>query len=238
MFSGRVLLLLPLALGSLVACGDDDPPERDRPYAEQPVAQIAEDTGKANESVTSVRVRGGFVLDGKRVRVDLSIAGEDCRGTMETKGEGVITLIHVGKTSYFKADQQFWRTQVGDGDGARTVLDRIGDRWSYDSSDPDGFSQLCHADIFLGAIDSAAFAGPGAKVTGTAQVAGRDTVAISYPSGKKTRGRAWISTAAPHYLVKVVEKGKADLVFRDFDQEILVEKPAGGRTFDLHSLGR
>lgn len=236
MFSGRTGLLLALALLPLAACGEDEP-EPEGPYAEAPVGQIADDAGRANAGVEAVRVKGSFVLDGKKMHVSLAIAGADCRGTLRTRGEGQIRLVHVDGTSYFKADEEFWRTQAGDDqEAARLVQERIGDRWTFDSSDPSGFAQMCDVDTFLGAIDTDAFATIGAKVTGTAPVAGLSTVAISYPLPKGGRGQAYVAEEAPHYLVKVVEKGSTELVFRDFDAPIVIKTPPGGETFDLDSL--
>ena len=147
MFSGRVLATFPLALLTLAACGDSgEEPEEARPSAESSLDQISEDAETAMREAGSFRVTGTDTRDGDRLSVDLRISGEECRGTIGIAGEGSFRLIHVGGVSYFKADEEFWTSQAGDRASARAAMEMIGDRWAFDSTDPNGFGELCDVD--------------------------------------------------------------------------------------------
>jgi len=228
---------LALALSAtllLAACGDDSGSSDAEEYAETPAKDILEDAIDAMEELESVRMSGSVVEDGEELDLDVLVStGGACEGSIGIEDQGSIELIHVDGVSYFKADEEFWRSQAGG--AADQLMSMAGDRWLTDSSDPDGFGELCDLDNFIDALEE----GPEGdlEVDGTEEVDGTDAVKLSFTSDDGNDGVAFIAASDPHRILGFDVEDEGDVEFTDFDDDLDVEKPAADDTFDLASLG-
>lgn len=242
MFSARALALVPLVLLGMTACGDDkDATDNEstsdpKAYADTSVKQIGKDVEAAMKDLTSVHLKGKIVDDDETIVMDVSISTSgDCVGSMKIPGTGSFRLIGVDGVSYFKADEAFWRSQAG-GD-AEAAMKLIGDRWATDSSDTEGFSELCDLDGLLAELKSDDVSGKGSKVTGTKKIAGTDAVGISFKSDDGNPGVAWVAAADPHYFLRWDVKKEGAVTLSQFDVPVNAKKPAASDIVDLAKLG-
>lgn len=236
MISGRALLLplLLLAAPGLAACGGDD----DGPFAERDADQILREAEAATGELSAVRMKGTILDKEGDMVVDLRVdASGDCRGNLRIKGQGSLKLRVVDGVSYFKADDRFWRSQSGGDEAAlRFVLDKVGDRWVYDSTDPGGFTDLCDLDTVLDDIDADSMSAS-AEVVGTREIGAVEVVDVRFSTRKSDKAHAYVATAAPHHVIRLAAPGEAQLSFGAFDKPVAVPKPRGSEAFDLEDLG-
>ncbi len=143
-------------------------------------------------------------------------------------------IIAVEGVSYFKADDAFWKSQGGE--QASVITGLIGDKWTTDSSDPEGFAELCDLDELLSDLNSDDIAGDDSKVTGTQDVSGKETVTIAFTSDDGNQGTAYVAAEDPHYFVRFDVPEEGAMGFSRFDEPLEVEKPAAGEIFDLAKL--
>lgn len=241
------IALLPLLALGLAACGDDDSSGSDATddkstessqsahYEDTPIDQIGDDVEKAMKDLETVHLAGNIVDDGQKILMDVTVSrGGDCQGTMQLDGGGSFDILGVEGVSYFKADEAFWKSQVGD--QASVITAAIGDKWATDSSDPEGFAELCDLDELLSDLNSDDIAGDDSKVTGTQEVSGKETVTIAFTSDDGNPGTAYVSAEDPHYFVRFDVPEEGAMVFSRFDEPLEVEKPAAGEIFDLAKL--
>ncbi|QSR28382.1 hypothetical protein CFH99_22415 [Nocardioides aromaticivorans] len=243
------IALLPLLALGLAACGDDDSKGSDSAgddkssgssqtsnYEDTPVDQIGEDVEAAMKALETVHLAGNIVDDeGQKILMDVTVSrGGDCEGTMQIEGVGSMDIIAVEGVSYFKADDAFWKSQGGE--QASVITGLIGDKWTTDSSDPEGFAELCDLDELLSDLNSDDIAGDDSKVTGTQDVSGKETVTIAFTSDDGNQGTAYVAAEDPHYFVRFDVPEEGAMGFSRFDEPLEVEKPAAGEIFDLAKL--
>ncbi|WP_028654544.1 hypothetical protein [Nocardioides sp. J54] len=241
------LAVLPLLALGLAACGDDDSgsdgggsgtgSSSTRDYRDTPIDEIGEDVEEAMDSLETVHLAGNFIDDeGQKILMDVTVSRSgDCEGSMTIEGVGSMEIISVGGASYFKADDAFWQSQGGD--QASVITGLIGDKWTTDSTDPEGFAELCDLDELLSELSSDDVAGDGSKVTGTQDVGGKETVTVSFTSDDGNAGTAYVAADDPHYLLRMDVREEGAMGFSRFDEPLDVQKPADAEIFDLASLG-
>ncbi|HWJ09158.1 MAG TPA: hypothetical protein VNS46_07260 [Nocardioides sp.] len=247
MRSALSLALLPLLTLGLAACGDDDkgsdstgdkPSESSQAesYEDTPVDQIGEDVEEAMKALETVHLAGNITDDeDQKILMDVTVSrGGDCEGSMQIEGVGSMEILGVEGVSYFKADDAFWRSQGGEEASAITGL--IGDKWTTDSSDPEGFAELCDLDQLLSDLNSDDVGGEDSKVTGTQDVSGIETVTIGFTSDDGNPGVAYVAAEDPHYFVRFDVPEEGAMMFSRFDEPLDVQKPADSEIFDLAEL--
>lgn len=225
-----------LALGlSLTACGGNGGDSGGsggeaaaKAYAKTPVDQIKKDVISAMTSADGVHMTGRIVQSGQSTGFDLHIAKSgDCTGAMTVGDQGSMTLLRVDGTSYFKADRKFWEAHAN-GAPVDAVLQMIGDKWVTDSSDPEGFGDLCDLSKMLkddGTKKQDTVAGTG-TVDGTAVIKLSSTDA-----GKRTE--VDIAATSPHYLLHMEKAGGQHIDFSDLGTSPdIPAKPSSDDVFD------
>lgn len=242
------IALLPLLALGLVACGEDDTKGSDSTddtssessqstdYEDTPIDQIGEDVEKAMNDLDTVHLAGNIVDDeGQRILMDVTVSkAGDCEGSMQIENVGSMEIIAVDGVSYFKADEAFWKSQGGE--QATVILGLIGDKWTTDSSDPEGFAELCDLDELLSDLNSDDVSGDDSKVTGTREVSGMETVTIDFTSDDGNPGVAYVASEDPHYFVRFEVEQEGAMGFSRFNEPLEVEKPADSEIFDLAQL--
>lgn len=244
------IALLPLLALGLAACGDDDgkgsdstgddtsseSSETSSSYEDTPIDQIGDDVEKAMKELDTVHLAGNFVDDeGQKILMDVTVSRTgDCEGSMQIAEVGSMEIIGVDGVSYFKADEAFWKSQGGE--QASVILGLIGDKWTTDSSDPEGFAELCDLDELLSDLNSDDVSGDDSKVTGTEEVSGMETVTIDFTSDDGNPGVAYVAAEDPHYFVRFEVEEEGSMVFSRFDEPLDVQKPADSEIFDLAKL--
>ncbi len=244
------IALLPLLALGLAACGEDDTKGSDSTsddtssessqssssYEDTPLDQIGDDVEKAMDSLQTVHLSGNIVDDeGQKILMDVTVSrGGDCEGSMQIQHVGSMEIIGVEGVSYFKADEAFWKSQGGE--QATVILGLIGDKWTTDSSDPEGFAELCDLDELLSELNSDDVSADDSEVTGTEEVSGKEAVTISFTSDDGNKGTAYVSAEDPHYFLRFDVPEEGAMLFSRFDEPLEVQKPAASEIFDLAKL--
>lgn len=243
MHSLTTLALTPLLLLGLAACGDsgDDGDEKggkdSSSYEKTSAEQIRKDVATAMQGLDTVHLAGSIVDDEDgEITMDVSVSkAGDCTGTMGIEGKGSFELLAVDGVSYFKADEEFWTSQAG-ADAAPMIMGVVGDKWATDSTDPDGFGELCDLDSLLEEMNGDDDTKDG-EVVGTGEIDGVDTVELSFTSDDGNPGVMHVAADEPHYAMKFDVEKEGAVTFSDFNEEIEVAKPAESEIFDLSTLG-
>lgn len=241
------LALLPLLALGLAACGEDDSKGSDSrgddassaagAYEDTPIEQIGEDVEKAMKGLDTVHLAGNFVDDeGQKILMDITVSRDaECAGSMTLDGAGSLEIVAVDGVSYFKADEAFWRSQGGE--QAPVIIDLIGDKWATDSSDPEGFAELCDLDELLSELNSEDLVGDdSAKVTGTQEVSGQETVTVAFTSDDGNAGVSYVAAEGTHYIVRSEVPEEGAMTFSRFNEPLDVQKPADNEVIDLAEL--
>ncbi len=217
----------------LAGCGGDDSDSNAaEEYAESSSETIAEDLIEAMGDVESVRMAGTVTEDGEDLELDVEVNTDgECEGTIGVNGQGTIELLHLDGVSYFKADEEFWRAQAGD--AADQLMSLAGDNWVTNSSDPNGFGELCDFDNFVDALEG----DDTFEVEGVEEIDGEEAVKLSFESDDGNEGVAYIAGDDPHRILRfdVPDEGRID--FTEYDDDFSVEKPDADEIVDLADLG-
>ena len=139
------LVLVPAAAIVLAACssGTSGSPATDTSSAPSSVSSSGQSSAPSSELAalsatdllakasaavahTDVHVSGTAASDDQTVSLDMSYVGNDASGSMTMSG-AKLTLLNVGGTTYFKADDAFWKTAAPS--DADKIVAIVGDRW-------------------------------------------------------------------------------------------------------------
>src|SRR5690349_13208116 len=129
----------------LVGCGGSDSSDgskskdsRKDTVSSLSATEILAKTRKAATSAKSLRAKGTGKDSGQSFSLDMTYVGDEAKGSFGIDGDE-LSLIRAANTTYFKADDGFWRSQLGD--QADTVLTVINGRWIKTNGEED-FKQL------------------------------------------------------------------------------------------------
>nr|WP_281367189.1 serine/threonine-protein kinase [Nocardioides kongjuensis] len=228
-----VLLAAGIGVAVALVTRDSDPGGGGDSFLEQPAKEIVRASQKDMSVVETARIRGEFADGGDTVRVDVvSTTRGDCKGklTSATSG-GTADILHVGDTTWLRADAKFWDGVVGAGT-AGFVLPLIGDKWVVDDSMTDSTEAFCDLDELLerdGREDAVA------KNLGTTTVQGERAVRIEQTEGSQ-REVLTIRVAEPHYVLRIEESEVDHFEFSDIDEEATIQAPDPDLVLDLDKL--
>jgi hypothetical protein len=215
----------------LTGCGSDGGSDGDggSGFADEKAADIIKAASTDMGELKSVHLNADITSDGNTVGMDLSLNTEGtCEGTIKV-GEGSADVLSVDGSSWFKADEAFWREQAGD--QADQVLDLVGDKWVVDTSDQ--FGSFCDLDGLLEDIGDPEDV-QDAKTDGTEDVDGEEAVKV-VGTEDDSETTVFVATDEPHYILKVEVTGDdaGTAAFSEFDEDVEVEAPAEEDTITL-----
>ncbi|WGY02451.1 serine/threonine-protein kinase [Nocardioides sp. QY071] len=202
-------------------------------FLDQPAKDIVRASEKDMAVVETARIRGEFADGEDTVEVDVvSTTRGDCKGKLtSTTSGGSADVLHVGDTTWLRADAKFWDGVVGAGTAA-FVLPLIGDKWVVDDSMADSTEAFCDLDELLerdGREDAVA------KNLGTTTVGGEKGVRIEQTEGTE-REVLTIRVAEPHYVLRIDESEVDHFEFSEIDKDATIEAPDPDLILDLDKL--
>jgi hypothetical protein len=228
-----VLLAAGIGVAVALLTRDGDPGGGDDSFLDRPAKDIVRASQKDMSVVETARIRGEFADGDDTVAVDVvSTTRGDCKGRLtSTTSGGTADILHVGDTTWLRADAKFWDGVVGAGT-AGFVLPLIGDKWVVDDSMTDTTEAFCDLDELLerdGREDAVA------KSLGTTTVHGEKGVRIEQSEGSQ-REVLTIRVAEPHYVLRIDESEVDHFEFSDIDEKVTIEAPDPDLVLDLDKL--
>ncbi|MEP9382126.1 hypothetical protein [Nocardioides sp. KR10-350] len=218
------LLVLVLAVTS---CSDEsqdgDTLEHARDYASQDGAAIAEDARAAMAALTTVHVSGSIRQGENTIALDLSASRSGrCVGTIGID-DGSIELRSVGGRAWYRADDAFWRLELGA--KAARISRAVRGRWVVLSGQLAALRSFCR----IGSLVGQTLSGKATiRSTGAAMDGATPTALLSVARSGVT-STAYVRAAEPHHLLKVIRGTPAhntgELDFSDFDARFQVAAP-------------
>lgn len=164
----RLVAALAAATLALTACGSssgsDDAKKSD--ISSLSAEQIVAKAKKAAVSAKVLRMQGEGTEAGQSFSVDMTYVGEDADGSFSIDGNQ-LNLRKVGGETFFKADDEFWKAQVGK--DADQVIAVINGRWIKTNGEAD-FADL------IGFTDRETLLGDTLKAEGTVKKGKTKTV--------------------------------------------------------------
>jgi hypothetical protein len=210
-------------------------------FADRSGRQIAAAARSDMAALRSLRVTGTVTTGGSEVSIDLRVDGDgNCTGSLGTQ-QGEVRLLGAAGRTYLKPDAAFWRGLTGA--RADRVMQVVGDRWVVVPSSEPTFRQFCNADELIDElVDELVSESRGTtyRRAGTATVDGRDVVGVDTSGVGGESSTGYVSVDAPHYLVRVEERGGTEpgtVTFSDFDVPVRTTAPVASDTIDLSRLG-
>lgn len=237
---------IPLAIAastvlalSLTACGDDSDDKKGGnadSFADASPETIKSEVEDAMKDLETVHLKGTITDDGETYVVDVTTSqAGDCTGNMSMPGSGSFELLVADGQSYFKADETFWESTAGEGAGQ--IMQMVGDKWVTDSTDPEGFGELCDLDQLLDEMFSDDDEDEDEmKVEGTDEVDGIETLKLSFTSDDGNEGEVHVALEEPHYLIEMGAEDEGSLTFSEFNTPLEVSKPASGEVVDFGTM--
>jgi hypothetical protein len=213
---------------TMTACGgDDDSGGGD--FADKSAKDIIDASSTDMGKLKSVHLDADITSEGSNITMDLSLDTDgNCEGSVGVGG-GTAEILGIGDQAWYKADEEFWRSQAAD--QADQIIALVGDKWVVD---PNGqFSSFCDLDGLLEDIGDPEGV-EDAKTDGTDDVDGDEAVkVVGDDDGSETT--AYVAVDSPHYILKVVVTGddEGEASFSAFDEDVDVEAPAEADTITL-----
>ncbi len=216
---------------ALTGCGSDDDGGGDggNDFAGEKAADIIDAASTDMGKLKSVHLNADITSEGSTVGMDLSLNTDgNCAGTISVGG-GSAEVLSVDGSSWFKADEAFWREQAGA--QADQVLTLVGDKWVVDESNQ--FGSFCDLDSLLEDVGDPDDL-EDITTDGTEDVDGEEAVkVVGTDEGSETT--MFVAVDEPHYILKVEVTGDdaGEATFTEFDEDVEVEAPAEEDTISL-----
>jgi hypothetical protein len=104
------LALVAAAAALLAGCGSSGP--KSNGEAAKTPAQVLADAKKAATAATAVHIVGQLVSGGQPIKLDMTVAAKDGKGTMSEGGLS-FDFVRVGGKVYIRGSDKFWRSFGG-----------------------------------------------------------------------------------------------------------------------------
>src|SRR5690349_19713019 len=109
----RASALALVLLGVLLAgCGSHSSSESSNGEASKSADKVLADAKAAVDGASSARVSGNIVSGGTPIKLDLSMANGQAKGSMSTSGLS-FDLVRIGNTAYIKGSDDFYKHFAG-----------------------------------------------------------------------------------------------------------------------------
>jgi hypothetical protein len=182
---------------------------------------------QALRAASSVEIAGTVTDSGQSIRLDLTLAGNNSRGTL-TIDNNDVQLIKTDQTVFIKGDTDFLKKYAGNN---TAVLNKLNGKWlkvasttDFDTFTVDGFAQLLKGGSGSDAVN--------ADVT-QSTLNGRKVVVISQKDGS----RLDIANTGPAVPLLLDSKGSDGGIvnFSNYNKSISITAPPASEVFDVSS---
>ncbi|QBX55286.1 hypothetical protein EXE58_07335 [Nocardioides seonyuensis] len=198
-------------------------------FAKQEPEAIAQSAVKAIKDIETVRLTGPHQENGRELFLDMWVSRSgDCRGTLRESGNNV-DVRRVDEKIWFKGDTGFFN-MVGKSQVPRAALEKLSTHWVAldDAASRKAFSKFCDLDKLFKDVDTLTDV-DGVTVGDEVDLDGRAAVEMSSTPGGAYTERIWVSSEAPHYILKASTdeaRQRGTFAFSEFNEEVVVTKPA------------
>ena len=220
------VLVVPLAMSSLTACGDTTPSTD--AYAASTPQVIRQDALTATAAWTSVHVKNEAQSNGLGVVLEESLdnAG-NCDGTRTRGTTSTDRIVQVGGTTYVKGSVNYWASRGLNSKGVSAVADT----WVTGKLD-DVIGDFCSLSKWSGVVADHLNATEDLTVEGTETIDGLEVVKLVVKEEDQSN-TFFIATSAPHNVVKVLDNsGAGSIEFSQFNEPVKVTAPPYALPFD------
>ena len=227
--------------GVLVACGPDEVEKKEptSDFGQQTVAQIRRTAITDMTSVRSLRIQAEVPALEQKIDVRLTSDGS-CVGTMD-QGDGHAEMVETPESSYVRADAEFWDAQAETAEDRVKIdemLEKVGGGWIRSPRRAGYFNPVCDFATMLPLLTS----GDTKKATKGEEREIDGELAISLTSSEDgIISTSWITTAAPHRVVELTQKGDEDAAtytISDYDEPVTITTPSPDEVYDLEAATR
>ena len=222
-------LALVLAGVVLAGCGGHGKSAGSNGEASKSADKVLADAKAAADSASSARVSGNIVSGGTPIKLDLSMASGQAKGSMSTSGLS-FDLIRIGNTAYIKGSDEFYKHFAGAG-----VAQLLHGKWlkaSIVSGRFASFAPLTNIGVLFDKVASnhGKLANAGAKtLDGQKVVEIRDT---------SDNSKLYVAATGKAYPVAIVGGKKSQsgtITFSDWNKPLQVSAPKGA--LDISKFG-
>jgi hypothetical protein len=222
-------LALVLLVVLLAGCGGHSSSESSNGEASKSADKVLADAKAAVDGASSARVSGNIVSGGTPIRLDLSMANGQAKGTMSTSGLS-FDLVRIGNTAYIKGSDDFYKHFAGS-----AVAQLLHGKWlkaSITSGRFASFEPLTNVRLLFDKVASnhGKLANDGAKTfDGQKVVEIRDT---------SDNSKLYVSATGKAYPVAIVggKKGQTGTItFSEWNKSLSVSAPKDA--IDISKLG-
>ncbi len=236
------LVLLPIVVAAALVAGCDkksglDPAVNDSPSAAPsdnavallPASEILSKALAAASSAQSVHVKGDVTVDSDKISLDVTVSGENGKGTITAEGQSV-ELIRLNNDVYMKAGEGFWNMVAGN-DPNPAVASLLKDRWVKVPAD-EGFAELANLfdpDTLL------PDAGPATKGE-TKTINGISAIGLtdSVDTGEAV---IYVATQGEPYPLRLEgPPGEGAIDFTDWNAPVEITAPPAGEVLDMSQI--
>ncbi|EPH44466.1 hypothetical protein ABT390_20865 [Streptomyces aurantiacus] len=228
MAANRKLLAAAAACAAAVigitGCSSDDGAKD--PFEGMSADKIAKKASSASRNAGSFTMKSEVKEGGEQTAGEFAVAkGGDCKATIESSKKGHSEMLTVGKSSYMKADEKYWKATVGS-----TIAGRAKGRWVKASSQGQSTCPLGD-DMF----QSKKF--KGLKREKDAEVDGKKAAVLVKKKGDETT-TFYVAMEGKPYFLKVTNDGddKGTATFSGYGEPVDVKAPAPGEVVDQKEL--
>lgn len=212
------------AVIGVTGCDNGDDGAKD-PFKGMSADKIAKKASNASKDAGSFTMKSRIQEKGGQTTGEVAVAESgDCKTKVDSAEKGHSEFRTVGKTSYLKAEEKYWKTTVGP-----TMAGRVKGRWVKMSTQ--GQSACSVGDMF----ESKKL--KGLKRADDAEVDGKKAAVLVKKKGAETT-KFYVAMEGKPYFVKITNDGdnKGMATFSGFGEPVGVEAPPSGQVVDQKQL--
>ncbi|WP_420031693.1 hypothetical protein ACN2WE_01985 [Streptomyces sp. cg28] len=214
--------------------------------------QLADEAKKELLDATSLHITVANRSDAERdvrtpARFDLRLDEDgNCAGSLRMgvggADGGTVDLVKRGDEVWMKPDATFWKTQVSGGSGA-LAAQLFDGKYMHGTTDDTmlkSFADTCDLDAFRAQLDDGSTDAAQQKLTkgDETKVDGTEVVPLT-GRDKGSTVTMYITTDAPHRLVRATEKGSDEdltMTLTDYDKPVPSATPSPAESVDISKL--
>ncbi len=184
-------------------------------------------TRQALRDAKTARISGTVSSGGQTIRFDVSLTGNDSKGTL-TISNNDVQLIKIGQTVFIKGDQDFLKKYAGNN---TAVLDKLNGKWlkTNSTSDFDLFTLDGFAGLLKGGTGSNAVNPTVTQDT----LNGQKVAVVTQKDGSKLD----IANTGPAVPLLLASKGSdgGTVTFANYNKPVSITAPPSSEVFDVNA---